>query len=880
MRSARTTMTRINNDNIGFEGGYERSAQSRGFLAESAINRTHQEQQRAQQLSEQEDVKSRALRRQQELDRGMLTGKQIFDKAGLTHRQAGEEGKLKLIKGITDLSTTAAGILGEEAERQQELKDDNDQVEAAFGVGNDLANGDTKGYKNRSQQAEANSAQQGISSEAGVQGATSDPLVQEGLRAQNNETIATYQIRRGNAYSVAQQFPSFYNDFVNDSNRVFTRSDGSQFTALTMRDGADIAQVDSAARSTFYGAAGLKGLPSAQVISAVIPVVNSLSGSWMGRAGSALIKGRNAERQQSATVGIREGLAGGDNLDSVFRNGVNELFNSGNYVGNLGGANQDTVKEILNFAIRENRPELIEQLKNIEKIKGNKGTRLGIQYADLFEKAEEDVIDESLEDDQRERNVANNQIVMTERERQSALAAAQTPEEEIQINREYAEKIRGFGTPEADLAAAKLEANPNYSPFTALDLKEQAAQGIVHSQEDLQTLVDSGDITATEAKGLGWNASGGASAGSAAQTEAEEYKSDTDGVARAAVTEALRSGTEMLPEELQIELQGSGKMIINDISARLRRELAAKIQNGELSDDGERRAWIARRGAQLAAEVKKGEDGKLQYTYGGKGASNSAPIEQLTPTAVHPQTKRPALDLRGRDAAELKQRNDITIYGSYILSSRELYLAQEAVRTGKPIPASVEAKAQAIGTNGRNLLRGQENLHGMDQAQLEQRPTTEASSYRSGGDLSKYDTGKSYGGVSLDKTRNSIIGNESGGNYSAVNPHSGALGYGQVMPENVPSWSRAALGYTVSQRQFLANPSLQMKVINHRFESMMSDLHAAGYRGEELIRRTASIWYSGQSGLWNNTRPQYYNGHRYPSIANYTLDIYERYQGK
>ena len=196
------------------------------------------------------------------------------------------------------------------------------------------------------------------------------------------------------------------------------------------------------------------------------------------------------------------------------------------------------------------------------------------------------------------------------------------------------------------------------------------------------------------------------------------------------------------------------------------------------------------------------------------------------------------------------------------------------------MPQHIEDKARALGTNAETLVRGQETFQGMDHISYEtpRQSSAARASSSSSGDLAQYDTGKSYGGVGLDRLRNSIIGNESGGNYSAVNPHSGALGFAQVMPQNVPSWSRAALGYTISTREFLSNPRLQMQIINHRFNSMMRDQEAAGYKGEELARRVASIWYSGRGNLWNDQRAQSYNGNSYPSIANYTRDIWNRYR--
>lgn len=126
--------------------------------------------------------------------------------------------------------------------------------------------------------------------------------------------------------------------------------------------------------------------------------------------------------------------------------------------------------------------------------------------------------------------------------------------------------------------------------------------------------------------------------------------------------------------------------------------------------------------------------------------------------------------------------------------------------------------------------------------------------------------------------RRAIIAKESGGNYSAVNPDSGALGIGQVMPSNVGPWTQKYLGRRLTPQQFLADRNAQDTVINGRFRDMLADQQAAGFRGEQAIRRAAAVWYSGQARLWNDTRPQFTNGRRYPSIAEYTQAIWESYK--
>jgi hypothetical protein len=869
-----------NSKENNYNSSYTGSARSVAFNPIRAVDLRAREEKRARDREQNLNLEAKTLKRTQTIENTNLRQMQSAETAILKAEQAQQKAKLDTIKGLTELSNTFAQGVGDVLIKRAKEKEDLGQIEAAFGIGSDYASGQTPTIVGTTKQAEVNNAQSNIANEKGIQATTTNPVEQEAIRGAYNQQVSAFQLRRGSAYGLSAQAPAFFADFTTNTDRVFTRPDGSSFTVATIRDSADIALIDASARAAFYKGGGIKDLPTQQVLSSVIPTITSISSSWVTSANNKLIEGKNKARLQAAKVGVWEALAGNESIDVVFQNGAAERFASGNYLGDQGGANQDTVKEILDWAVRNNRDDVIESLALVEKVPGNKGTKLGKQYEVLFENAREGVIDEALGDSQRERDVDANQLIDVQRELKSALAAAKTPEEETQINTDFAERLRNLGSPEAALAGAKLAANPNYSPFTSLDIQQQMSQGIMPSNDELGDLVESGDITSEEAKGLGWDPEGVTSAGQDAMKEAKNYKSDTDAVARAAVTAALNQGSKMTADDLSIELQGNGGLIKNDISARLQRELAAKIAKGDLKEDSERRDWIARRGQQLAAEVTKDDNGNLQYKFGGNGIDQDDVIN-LQPTIKNPQSGKSVLDLRGRDVSELRTRADAAITSDLILSQREIAIAAGAIESGKQIPAEIEAKAQALGTNGQTLLRSQLGIYGMEMPIAGESPSAkyQSSSYKSSGDLSRYDTGSSYGGVSLDNLRNSVIGNESGGNYSAVNPDSGALGYGQVMPANVPSWSKAALGYTVSTRQFLANPEIQMKVINHRFESMMQDQIAAGYSGEELARRVASIWYSGQAGLWNNTRPQTYNGQSYPSISNYTLDIWKRYQG-
>jgi hypothetical protein len=133
-------------------------------------------------------------------------------------------------------------------------------------------------------------------------------------------------------------------------------------------------------------------------------------------------------------------------------------------------------------------------------------------------------------------------------------------------------------------------------------------------------------------------------------------------------------------------------------------------------------------------------------------------------------------------------------------------------------------------------------------------------------------------GISLGKLMKAIASQESGGRSELINQDSGASGKWQVMPANIPSWSREALGREVTHEEFIHSPEIQRQVVKHRLGLYLNRESTPGRSQEEIVRRVASLWYSGQAGLWESTKPQYSNGRRYPSIAEYTESVWNLYQ--
>jgi hypothetical protein len=87
---------------------------------------------------------------------------------------------------------------------------------------------------------------------------------------------------------------------------------------------------------------------------------------------------------------------------------------------------------------------------------------------------------------------------------------------------------------------------------------------------------------------------------------------------------------------------------------------------------------------------------------------------------------------------------------------------------------------------------------------------------------------------------------ESGGRYDLLGPvtKTGDRAYGkyQIMGANIPEWSRAALGRSVSAQEFLANPQLQDSIFKHRFGQYVDKYGPGG---------AARAWFAGEGGMNN-----------------------------
>lgn len=118
--------------------------------------------------------------------------------------------------------------------------------------------------------------------------------------------------------------------------------------------------------------------------------------------------------------------------------------------------------------------------------------------------------------------------------------------------------------------------------------------------------------------------------------------------------------------------------------------------------------------------------------------------------------------------------------------------------------------------------------------------------------------------VTWEQFLSAIAGQESGGNYSAVNGRTGALGKYQILPSNIGPWSQQYLGYRLTPQQFLNSPRTQEQLAQAVLKSYFTKYGARG---------AASAWYSGSPNRHNNYTRFRSNE---PSIGEYVDQVLAR----
>lgn len=184
-----------------------------------------------------------------------------------------------------------------------------------------------------------------------------------------------------------------------------------------------------------------------------------------------------------------------------------------------------------------------------------------------------------------------------------------------------------------------------------------------------------------------------------------------------------------------------------------------------------------------------------------------------------------------------------------------------------------QALMNRLGIVGDWADSGLANTQAYWASRAQQTPSYSSMGGTSGGSSSgggiNYSPPSGQAGNTFENFLRAIAQRESGGNYRARNPDSGALGKYQIMPGNIPSWSKQILGFSITPSQFYQSPKYQEQIAQGMLRNYYNKWGPGG---------AAVAWYAGPgtaASWFKNRNRGYYNTPqgKYSSINAYALGI-------
>lgn len=128
----------------------------------------------------------------------------------------------------------------------------------------------------------------------------------------------------------------------------------------------------------------------------------------------------------------------------------------------------------------------------------------------------------------------------------------------------------------------------------------------------------------------------------------------------------------------------------------------------------------------------------------------------------------------------------------------------------------------------------------------------------------------------LGKMRGSVMTQESGGNQTVRNNRTSATGLFQVMPANIPVWTKKYYNKSLTQDQFANDRNAQEAVFKGEMGKYVNKaLQLSGGDEDKAIRMAAAAWYGGEGNMKNYDADFGGKGNE-PTFRQYTTSILNR----
>lgn len=243
---------------------------------------------------------------------------------------------------------------------------------------------------------------------------------------------------------------------------------------------------------------------------------------------------------------------------------------------------------------------------------------------------------------------------------------------------------------------------------------------------------------------------------------------------------------------------------------------------------------------------KTHEEGGIGLNYGGNEAEVENKevgwIDSKGSLNIFGKLKVPGTNQTFRKAAKDIAKQEDKVDSKKALYTKILNNADESDRYQSSAISTAKVMFKSLDKQSKQIAEKKEAMASYQDLILSM--TDKQPHMRFGGRV-EYKEGGEIGDDDVTKLAEAIGAFESSGKYDALGkrvtkgPYKGqqALGKYQVMPDNLPEWSKEALGREVSVEEFLSHPEIQDKIARHRVGVL--------YKQYKNPKDVASAWFSG-----------------------------------
>jgi len=469
---------------------FESHARSREFNPVAAYDPSNQIQERTRQKLQDIQMLARGAQRQYELDQMYVQAESANRSRNITLQSSQSTSTTQTMNSLMQLSGLAAKTYGTVNEAAATYKAEVLELEGVgLGLDPDIQPTPEQQQHEAEKQAAIKADSKGTT-EVATELAKAGGLENQGVAHALQQTTV-YQSLKGaenNTFAAIAAYPAFLTEFRNATPADKLPKTPAETQAYLLE-----------ANRLFFRQTGMYGASHADKLR----LARSMAGTGQNfilQQVTQTIKFEKDENLNDAkafvsTLVDAHGTDQGVSAQEIWDKGsARYLQGNVGYNDNPRGGNRAALEDMLQNAVDQGNSAFIEQLAVVEKVPGNKGTRLGKEYDDVFDKYRRQLRQQRIQDyklKEAEDKVQVGEVVRDYMENPTAPGA----------RRKAIESLFAIGTDAAiKEAQSLLEKGFNYDPTKALELEDIRSRGGTIDQAQLDSMMKQGVISPEEYK--------------------------------------------------------------------------------------------------------------------------------------------------------------------------------------------------------------------------------------------------------------------------------------------------------------------------------------------------------------------------------------------